>query len=340
MRPKYREWKPYTGPGALTFPRAFTSEKVNRVSYEHDYSKEYAQTGAYTGYNLADYRWQRATAGLREPAALLGNLAWKVKSLFGGQETTENMSGRSRFGGHKAVPAFGGLRYRQNWKKPAYARRRLRGASGTNLFHALHCVERKFFDRELDAVTSSATGVITSLISGAAASGIGISRGTGPKNRIGSRIFISDFHLRLQLSMKVSTVSGASCVHRIILFQDLQSNGTTPTMAQVLDVSGASDYIAWRNLENTKRFKVLWEKIVVMEPQSGAGNGTANDFAAHKRILTYNHKFKKPIRVLYDTDNTDGEADGIITNNVWLMVINECSTLDELSMKSRTRYTD
>ena len=210
--------------------------------------------------------------------------------------------------------------------------------ANNKVIRSLQSVERKFFDQELNAVASSSTGVFTSLLGGLAASGDGVARGTGPSERIGTLIFISDILINLKL-LQSARNSSENGLMRVMLLCDTQCNGAVPTLAEVLETTGAQDTLAHKNLANTERFRVLYDESFVLAPGAAGGGDSTIVWGETTKMIKYDESFKNPIRVTYKTDNSDGEVDGIITNNIWLVNINQNGATDKIAMKARVRYT-
>lgn len=236
---------------------------------------------------------------------------------------------------HKKVGQKEWQKVKQPFKN-MYGYRRPRGSG--NLRHMKNCVEYKVYNSKLAETATTQGGLINSLLGGAAASGVGIPEGNGYDERVGRKIFIS----RLQIHGTIcGNTAGTGCQQvRVMIVVDKQANGTTPTVHDLIDTSGAADYTqAFRNLENTGRFFWLMDRHIV----------TQGDVAGAKHSQNWNliKRFPKGLHVTYDqTDGngaaaTDGEVDTIKTNNIWVFAVGPAATNNaKLSFSARVRYTD
>lgn len=229
------------------------------------------------------------------------------------------------------MPRRGGFR-----KGLTYKRAGGRGNAGPMTWkHMKECIEKKYHntERAKEVITDSATGSIDSVITG-------IAQNTTAQGRVGTRAFIWSIDVRGTLIL--DTVDSIAVWEnlRVMLVVDKQSNGTTPTIAQVLDLTGGNDEFAFRNLANTNRFNILYDKRVAMNVIAAAGNGTANDVAQHRVNFNISKKFTKGLKVVYDTTDPDGLSGAIKDNNVWMMVYGGQGSFASVEWAARVRYTD
>lgn len=216
--------------------------------------------------------------------------------------------------------------------------RRFRPRQFTN-FHMWNCVEKKYVDSETTAATTATSGKFYSLIAQPPAADVTatypvscrIPQGNTAETRIGQKIFLHDTHIRC--TMDNSNASTACGFVRVIIFIDKQSNGTLPELGEILD---GGDFInAFRNLDNTKRFVFLKDKVYSV----GNTGGTSSNALGGCVKWRFNKQWKVPLRVNYTGANTDGESDGVQDNNVWMLVIGS-DALVTYNVSTRTRFTD
>lgn len=201
-------------------------------------------------------------------------------------------------------------------------------------------VEKKFFDNVLDEVASSITGVFHSVLGNASGAGKEIPRGPGPKDRIGNKIYIHSLNVFGVLRDPGGAFTTGQ-VARVMVVLDHQSNGVAPTIDEILDTTQATpDTYAYRNLQNTTRFRVLMDKHIVQNRLAGAYTGGAADWAGVKNVFRYNVNFKVPLKVEYKTSEINGFTSDIVYSNIWVVMINETGTSDWVSVNTRIRYTD
>lgn len=357
----YSKNKTYTGPGKVTAPKWLSNDRVERASWEHD--GDYTEVpwlswnnNAYTRYNEADAKWQKTLKGDRSIVGLFGQELWKYKALATGGRSyvvpTEvavprvpeslrppTMSGvgskRPRFA-QGPVYRFGGSNFRRltrggGIKKP-------RQALHTK-FHSKMCIEKKFHDATSGVVTSSTsgTGMKFSVISG-------IAQGTSSIQRVGRRIFGWDLFLKgyVQLT-ETADLPSAGVEMRVLVVKDRQSNGNTPDIDEILDVGATVTHkpFAFRNLENTRRFEIMYDHTFVINAKAtvqtdGAG---ANSTMENKIPFHFSKKWKDGLKIIYQTGEGGGLSNTIQDNNVWVIAYAQ-NTSGEIVVNSRFRYTD
>jgi len=142
--------------------------------------------------------------------------------------------------------------------------------------------ELKFVDSEVSADSLGKT-VAGSEVDPAQDSLNGVAQGDGGSNRDGRITFIHSLHIRGAIafnhSQTFTTPTTAGFV-RLALVLDTQTNGAQLNAEDVFKdpTSTALDWCFLRNLQYTKRFRVL-KLLTVKEPNypiGGAGDGTCN----------------------------------------------------------------
>lgn len=105
----------------------------------------------------------------------------------------------------------------------------------------------------------------------------GLERGDDLGYRDGREVNFRSIEMKFSNFSTVGT--GITQIHRMLLVQDKNPNATTPAILDIL--TGASS-VATRNLNNRKRFKILWDKVVVV---NGSGlSGTTRYTKKYKRL--------------------------------------------------------
>ena len=199
-------------------------------------------------------------------------------------------------------------------------------------------LENKFFDVEdnADAFTTSwATMEPTTTDLTAIGQGDGESNRDGRKYEITS-IHIKGFIRRPATESNTGPVSDSLC--RIALVWDQQTNGAELTATDVMDASGTNDEQAFRNLQFTRRFRVLYDKrFRVNANQGGMNEGAINLFANGGIVIPFkiNKTFKTPIQVTMS--GTTADIANVTDNSIHLI---GCASdaLCTLSYQCRTRF--
>lgn len=130
-------------------------------------------------------------------------------------------------------------------------------------------------------------------------------------------------------------MTNATCSVRVIVYHDKQCNGGNATAALLLSSAAAVDYLSFRNLDNTERFRTLMDKMHNMTSSGAAGDGTTNDFVGISRSYSFNKSCNIPI--LYDAST--GAVTDLVSSNIGILVIAE-NTNAKFTAQARVRYTD
>jgi len=146
--------------------------------------------------------------------------------------------------------------------------------------------------------------------------------------RVGRQIAIKSLHIR---SLHyVTTGTGVDQVQRMILFQDMQSNGVAPVWTDLL----VGDVYSNPNLANRNRFRIIRDKTFYLnataEPNSGHLNNLHIKFPGRGLITTYN------------AGNGGAVAD-IATNALYLYFVSNIgagATAGGVIGSARLRYQD
>lgn len=220
---------------------------------------------------------------------------------------------------------------------PYNKRQKLRASY--NRSSGYHGVEKKMHSiTEAETQIDGALGLKKSLIDG-------IAQGNNYDKRVGSKVFIHSIDIKGRLcgdNVTLGTEESKECdAVRIVLLIDQQSNGTSPEFAEVFNTTLANTPVdAYRNLQNTQRFQILYDKRHTVMP----GNSSAAAFQTPGMKLIHIHKELKGVTVQYnDIALQSGLNAQIRTNNLWLYCIADSTTTSEnpkWQFNARLRYTD
>jgi len=119
-----------------------------------------------------------------------------------------------------------------------------------------------------------------------------------------------------------------------MVFYDRQPNGAAPTYADLFNnvFAGGLELYAPYNEDNSMRFKFVYDKIKVINPQWADAAGTTQQ----NNIVTLKFKRKLGRKVNY-SDGNPGDITGINSNALWLYVLGLSNT-DPPSIFATTRY--
>ncbi len=170
----------------------------------------------------------------------------------------------------------------------------------------------------------------------------GIATGTTESTRTGRVVFIHSIHIkgRVSTSSEESQAAPAESNQvRLCLVWDKQTNATQLTATDVMDAGQTSDVLAFRNLQHTHRFRVLWDKTYVLTPQVWS-EGAINAFAASTttRTININKVFSQPIKVQFT--GTGATVADIADNSFHLIGVTSSANANTpvLSYQVRIRF--
>ncbi len=170
----------------------------------------------------------------------------------------------------------------------------------------------------------------------------GVVQGIGESQRIGRKYTINSIHINALARIAASEAQSnpqSAFRGRICLVLDTQSNGVQLTATDVMDGGQTNDFLSFRNLQFTKRFRVLWDKTFVLTPIGQTNEGGVDAFANGSyttNIMKFNRRFPKGIPVLCDGTTA---AIASITDNSFHVIGVANSTAMLLDYQVRVRYT-
>ncbi len=260
-----------------------------------------------------------ALAGQAVYSNLAGGKTWYGGSRNGrsnGHARPSNTMSRSRKNGTRRTGGYGG-RFSGS-----------RGAAGR--FHQ----EMKFLDYTADTSVTAEGWTITNNAIPI------IPNGPGENERIGRKAVIRKIQLRYQVygwDVGSSTVLLEGAVVRVVLYLDTQCNGAAATAAQIWQTT--TDVSTFINMENSQRFKILYNKTHTLNPAVAGWDGAA-------KLTTLNRVQGKCFKKCAITIDYDDTGTGLLaemkSNNIGLMFFKDTGTIGALRFEPtiRLRYTD
>lgn len=190
-------------------------------------------------------------------------------------------------------------------------------------------IENKFVDYEVTA------GNIQQTVGASGADPAGpdclnaIEQGDGENQRDGRKVTLKSIHIR----GKVESQANTACQVRIVLVHDTQTNGATIDPANVLlpPVSGTLATHAFRNLQYSKRFRILYDRKWVINPQPVFNAVTVS--SNQDKIF----KIDKNLNIAVNFTGTTPVVANIADNSLHLMAITDSAPV-QLQYTSRCRF--
>lgn len=218
--------------------------------------------------------------------------------------------------------------YRQNKKLKKYykPKQKILNAMG---------IEYKYRDTEF------AAGVNTTLV--AAGTGFGpinlIAIGDGNSNRDGRKCTITSVHVKGYLELETN-VSGRAATVRIAIVMDRQNNGalTLPSSCFQDPTSSSLDSCAFRNLDQTQRFKVIKdETFTITNQNSYYDTGSSEPQNYRQRLpVNLNAKISEIVSFIGDTAAVTSINSNLISVFVWSDALSNVSI--EAALNCRVRF--
>lgn len=151
-----------------------------------------------------------------------------------------------------------------------------------------------------------------------------ITQGTADGNRTGNQVKIT----RIRLRGYVTSIDTTQ-IFRLIVFRDLQSNGTAPVVTDVLNTASFYDFYNTDKVlgHGGTRFKILKDQVIKQDQQ----------VATTSVYVPFEFDFNQSFVVTYSA--TAGSYADIVSNNVWLLAI--CSNANgQYALAGQTEFHD
>ncbi len=200
-------------------------------------------------------------------------------------------------------------------------------------------IENKFIDGEITATNFATTW---GTLEDATTDALPIPAiGNTESTRIGRVYHINSIHLKGQLTMiaSESTTAPLNDVHaRVCVVWDTQTNGAQMTATDAMDGGQTLDVLSFRNLQFSKRFKILMDKTFIIRRNGQTNEGAINLFAAGSHISkwSFNKMFSVPVKVI--CSGTTGVV-GSVTDHSFHVIGVATATNVLLEFQARTRFS-
>ncbi len=187
--------------------------------------------------------------------------------------------------------------------------------------------EHKFFDTSVGAAVTTAMLRNNLCV---------VIQGNGESNRIGRKMTVRKIHVRgaVVINSGVDMTQSSDQVDCMIV-QDMQTNGAIFAATDLIDTDA---FTSFRNLANSKRFKVLWKKSYSLSCPAAAGTtAPAVVTGEQTRIIKCNVTCNVPIE--YDNSFADGRITTVRSNNLYWCTQSsngQCTT----TLNARIRFSD
>lgn len=192
--------------------------------------------------------------------------------------------------------------------------------------------ELKFFDRSIDDATIATAGTNVDSINK-------VVQGIAETNRIGRKITIRSIWWKWQLKLPTFDAQGIAQkpdTVRVIMYLDKQTNGATATADGANGILSAQSWQAFPELTNKGRFNVLYDKLVTLNINGMASDGTGLMSTAE---VIREGTFYKRCNIPIEFNSSTGAIGEIRSNNIGVLLLSSAGLAGMLSL-CRIRFSD
>lgn len=161
----------------------------------------------------------------------------------------------------------------------------------------------------------------------------GCAQGAAKTQRLGQKIKLKSVQLRISFAINAASLAGATSGNffRILLLYDRQTNAGNPSNAQLFVSTTATEtYESPLNIVAVQRYKILHDKVYVMNPTGGATNISPVKFI----------NIRKKLRNLPTVFNTGVAGDVTDINTGSLILVLLCDANIVASYHNELRFED
>ncbi len=133
--------------------------------------------------------------------------------------------------------------------------------------------------------------------------------------------------------VKIAAASGTTTtdnIYRVMIYHDKQTNGGAATAALLL---AEDDMLAFRQLQQSGRFRILFDKT---RPITTTGMGSATTAGETQHFVDVD----VPLNVPLEFDASTGAITDLTTNNIGLVVWNQETATITYQARVRVRFSD
>lgn len=203
-------------------------------------------------------------------------------------------------------------------------------------------IENKFVDYEKTSTNTTNAVAGGEIDPGTVLCLNGVAQGDGESQRDGRKYKMNSLHItgRLNLAANTDGANLQSSVNtRLVVVLDKQTNGAQMNAEDcfVDPTAGALAPYTFRNLENSGRFVVLYDKLYTLNVNAASGNGTTNDTADLIKAFKINIKIPERYSQV-NTKGTSAAVTDITDNSIHLLAWSGVDAKVSVAYISRLRF--
>ncbi len=225
-----------------------------------------------------------------------------------------------------------GRKRRRSFARPSSKRVRFAARRGRR---AVQDGELKFFDTQKAATTVAQTGTVLD------DSLNHIAQGVTENERVGRKCTVRSIHLHgTYQNSNVTSVNDTKNGVRIIVYLDKQANGATVAVSDILeDITATNGYNSFRNLANSGRFRILFDKRFPIHYPAVAQTA-AGTFSTYLSMRNWSFH-KTGLSIPLEFNGATGAIGEIRSNNIGIVGISvDSDGLPLVNYTCRLRYSD
>lgn len=165
---------------------------------------------------------------------------------------------------------------------------------------------------------------------------LGIPQGSGVSQRLGERVTLKSIHVRGNIQLaEIGTITNSYGIIRLIIVQDTQANGAFPAIGDILQSPAANDVVSFKNLENSQRFRTIWDRTFDIDANNGNGTNSGG------RFISFQLNKKVNIPIMFSNSAT-GVINNIKSNNLVFASVGQSYLGTNIYVDSqvRVRFSD
>lgn len=163
-----------------------------------------------------------------------------------------------------------------------------------------------------------------------------IARNDGDSGRIGRKVWIKSIWVRFEYFLPQQQNQGDIGVGdqlRIIMILDKQANGAPATVLNILKTAVKESF---RNLTNTGRFRIFYDKNVVLNRRVAVTDGT--NTSTSPTVIGHFEKYTRIKNVPIEFDGSTGALSEVRSNNFFILFISQNGVIGVQNSLVRIRY--
>lgn len=156
------------------------------------------------------------------------------------------------------------------------------------------------------------------------------------QQRLGERVVLKSIHVKGNVQLGETAVIAQSYgVLRLLIVLDTQANGAFPAIGDILQSPTAYDVVSFYALENSQRFRVLWDRTFDLDARNGNGTNSGG------RMMSF--KFNKRVNIpIHFSNSASGVVNNIKSNNIVFASVGQSYSGSNMFIDSqcRIRFAD